>query len=182
VRERDRLYEEQEAIRRKVAEKTRELESAKGAKGTLDSIGSELRGKSGQLNKTISQFREVQDKCITEKDRMSQMYGNYVMKMSIKISLIETSFGTNALAKAVIEVTLLGLKSPENGAISEHATAIANSLSSLDQSVVEAEDEDDPFALGDTSLAEKLEELKRELKSTRFSHFVLAYGMHRRPE
>lgn len=94
--------------------------------------------------------------------------------METKASLIETSFGTNELVKVAVGVTLLGTRSPENGAVAEHVPVIVDYLSKLDQSTVEAEDEDDPFALGDTSLADKLAELKREAKSTRSSHFVLA--------
>ena len=108
---------------------------------------------------------------------MSQMYGNYIMKISIRISPIETLFGTNDLAKAVVEMTLLGLKPPENGATSEHATAIANDLSNLDQSAIEAEDEDDPF-----TLADKLAELKKKLQSTQFSPFVLHEHTRYEPE
>ncbi|KAE8316050.1 hypothetical protein BDV41DRAFT_574075 [Aspergillus transmontanensis] len=161
-----RLFEAERAMKMRYKQNLDQLESITATKTSLNTLNPNLKKQLAQLKQSVVQVRGVQDKSITQKDSMAKMYGNYLVKMKNKASLIEYASGTNDLAKAVVEIALLGLRSPECGAVAKHASDIARALSKIDKSIMEAEDEDDPFALGEISLSDKLAELRKTLKST----------------
>lgn len=142
-----------------------ELDSIKKTKTSLDTVNRNLRSRLTHLRTSDAQLRDIQGKSITLKDLFSKMYGNYLVKILAQTALIEHESGTNELAKATLAVASLGLKSPESGSVYRYAESIARSLSAIEKSAMDAESEDDPFDLGETSLEDKLAEFQRDLKA-----------------
>ncbi|OJJ36152.1 hypothetical protein ASPWEDRAFT_184111 [Aspergillus wentii DTO 134E9] len=99
-------------------------------------IESALRFTEIQLKQAVIQVRNFQEQSTTQKDYMSNMSRKYLTKMKNNASLIEYASGTNELAKADMEIAVLGMKSPAKHSPARHARIIAEAISKFDMNVM----------------------------------------------